>query len=114
MNPTLVGDNGLELNSKGFLLNYNDWTKEVAEAIAAENGLELTECHWVAISFLRDYYQTYEIPPSPRVLINTIGHELVAQGAPCTRKTLDVLFPDGGCKQACRIAGLPDYYCNAC
>ncbi len=104
---------GLELNNKGFLVNYDDWDKEIAAALAAENGLKLTECHWIAIDYLRDYFKTYAIPPSPRVLISAIGDKL-SQGAPCTRKTLNALFPDGGCKQACRIAGLPDYYCNAC
>jgi tRNA 2-thiouridine synthesizing protein E len=113
MLSTPVATHGLDLNKKGFLVRFEDWDKDVAEALAAENGLELTECHWVAIDFFRDYFQTYDVPPSPRVLIQTIGDKL-SQGAPCTRKTLSALFPEGGCKQACRIAGLPNYYCNAC
>ncbi len=113
MLSTPAATEGLNFNKKGFLVNFDDWNREVAEAIAAEKGLELTECHWVAIDFLRDYFQTYELPPSPRVLIKSIGDKL-SEGAPCTRKTLDALFPWGGCKEACRIAGLPDFYCNAC
>ena len=65
------------------------------------------------IGFLRDYYRKYETSPSPRVVVGGIGHKLTLN-APCTRKTLEALFPQGGCKQACRIAGLPDYYCHAC
>ncbi len=113
MQSTPVATDGLEFNKKGFLVNFDDWNREVAAAIAAEHGLALTDCHWVAIEFLRDYYKVYELPPSPRVLIKTVGDKL-AEGAPCTRKTLDALFPAGGCKEACRIAGLPDFYCNAC
>ena len=42
------------LNSKGFLADFAEWTDEVGKALAAEEGLELTDCHWTAIHFLRD------------------------------------------------------------
>jgi tRNA 2-thiouridine synthesizing protein E len=46
-------------------------------------------------------------------VIKAVGEKLI-QNARCTRKALEALFPQGGCKQACRIAGLPDYYCHSC
>jgi tRNA 2-thiouridine synthesizing protein E len=108
-----VAGRELELNNEGFLADFHAWNQEVAEAIAKEQGLELTECHWTVINFLRGYYDELEHPPSPRLIIKGIGEKLTLN-APCTRKTLDALFPQGGCKQACQIAGLPDYYCHAC
>jgi tRNA 2-thiouridine synthesizing protein E len=113
MSATLIAGRELETDHRGYLVNFEDWDKAVAESVAAEEGLSLTDCHWAVINFLRDYYGEFEHPPSPRLIVRGIGEQLTLN-APCTRKTLDALFPDGGCKQACRIAGLPDYYCHAC
>jgi tRNA 2-thiouridine synthesizing protein E len=103
----------LDLNHNGHLARFDDWNREVAEALAEHEGLNLTESHWNVIDYLRDYYEKFETSPSPRLVVKDVGHKLTLN-APCTRKTLDALFPDGGCKQACRIAGLPEYYCQAC
>ena len=108
-----IADRELELNHHGHLARFDDWNKEVAEVLAEKEGLILTECHWSVINYLREYYREYETSPSPRLIVKDIGHKLTLN-APCTRKTLDALFPDGGCTQACRIAGLPEYYCHSC
>jgi tRNA 2-thiouridine synthesizing protein E len=110
MLATQIAGRNLELNRKGHLARFDDWDRDIAEALANEEGLTLSECHWSVINFLRGYYATHEIPPSPRVVIKTIGHEISAH-VRCTHKHLQSLFPRGGLKQACRIAGLPDYYC---
>lgn len=113
MSATQIAGRQLEVNAKGYLLNFSDWDEAVAESIAAEEGVSLSDCHWTVIRFLRDYYGEFEHPPSPRLVIRGIGERLTLN-APCTRRTLEGLFPGGGCKQACRIAGLPDYYCHGC
>jgi len=113
MSAMQIAGRELAVNHKGYLVDFDAWDKEVAEAIAKEEGLTLSECHWAVINFLRDYYGEFEHPPSPRLVIKGIGERLT-MNAPCTRKTLEALFPTGGCKPACRIAGLPDYYCHAC
>lgn len=102
----------IALGPKGFLADFETWDEEVAERLAQEDGLELQECHWTAIRCIRAYYQKYQVPPSPRVLIQHIGQRL--PGVRCTYSTLKELFPKGGCKQACRLAGLPDYYRMSC
>ena len=103
----------LDLNDTGYLTSFADWNREVALALAEGDGLTLKDDHWKVIEFLRNYYTTHEIPPSPRVVIKSIGHE-ISPHVPCTRQQLMDLFPQGGCRQACRIAGLPDYYCTGC
>ena len=113
MSAMQIAGRELDLNAKGFLADFGAWDKEVAEVIAADEGLALSECHWKVIDFLRDYYATHEIPAPPRLIVKEIGHELETAG-PCRQRDLKALFPDGGCKQACRIAGLPDYYCFSC
>jgi TusE/DsrC/DsvC family sulfur relay protein len=102
----------VEFGAKGFLVNFDDWDEALAQALAKQEGLALGECHWKAIHFIRKYYQENEIPPTPKVMIREIGDELHEYR--CTYKTLKQMFPGGGCKQACRLAGLPDYYCHAC
>jgi tRNA 2-thiouridine synthesizing protein E len=102
----------IAFSPKGFLASFDAWDEEVAEQLAKEDGLELKECHWTAIRFIRDFYLKFEVPPSPRVLIRDVGDKLL--GVRCTYRTLKELFPKGGCRQACRLAGLPDYYCPSC
>lgn len=112
MSARQIAGRRLELNKKGYLARFQDWDRETALALAADEGVALTECHWKALEFLRAYYDTHAIPPSPRVVVKSIGHELSVH-VPCTRKHFAAMFPGGG-EQACRIAGLPDYYCHGC
>lgn len=108
-----IADRDLPLNRKGFLVSFDDWDQEVANAMAAEQGLVLTRRHWIVIGFLREYYHEFGHPPSPKNVIQAVGNE-ISPHVPCTRKTLEGLFPVGGCKQACHIAGLPEYFCHSC
>jgi dissimilatory sulfite reductase related protein len=102
----------VQLNEDGYLENFDDWDEDVGKAIAANDHLDLVDCHWEAIRFLRDYYREHGIPASARLMIKEVGHKL--NQFRCTNRDLKRLFPRGGCKQACRIAGLPEYYCHAC
>jgi tRNA 2-thiouridine synthesizing protein E len=113
MTAVQIAGRDVLFNKKGHLASFRDWDNELADALAAEEGLKLSDCHWTVINFLREYYAFHEMPPSPKVIIREIGHQVSAH-TPCTRKSLDSLFPSGGCKQACRIAGLPEYYCHSC
>lgn len=113
MTAMQVAGREVRFNNKGLLASFHDWDNDLAEALAADDGIELTDCHWTVINFMREYYAFHEIPPSPKVMIRAIGTQ-VSMHTPCTRRTLDNLFPEGGCRQACRIAGLPDFYCHSC
>lgn len=108
-----VAGRELGFDSHGFMTEFDAWNEDIAREMAAEEGLELTECHWKVIHFLRDYYYTYETPPSPQVVLKTLADKLI-DNVHCTRKNLERVFPKGGCKQACRLAGLPRHYCPAC
>lgn len=100
------------LNDKGFLTSFTDWDESVARALAEQDGLELTDCHWIVLRFLRNFYENYEVNPTEGRLIKEIGQQLTP--FKCTRRTLTEMFPLGGCKHACRLAGLPDYFCYGC
>ena len=108
-----VNGAALVLNAKGMLINVDDWSEEVARAMARQDDFELNDCHWAAIHFLRDYYHEFEVAASPRIMIREVGNKMSSSGK-CSGKTLKKLFPKGGCKHACRLAGLPMEYCNSC
>lgn len=95
----------IELDEEGFLTNLGDWTKDVADYLAAEEKVEMTESHWEVIDFLREYYDEYQIAPAVRVLTKAIGKKLGPDKG--NNKYLYELFPYGPAKQACKIGGLP-------
>ena len=85
----------VDVNEEGYLTDASQWTKEVAAAIAKEEGIsELTDGHWKVIDFLRDDSGL----PTIRRLKKVGGVET---------KVLYDLFPDGPLKKATKIAGLP-------
>jgi len=95
----------IEVDEDGYMANWNDWTPEVAEAIAKAEGLELTPERWEVINFLRDYYQEYQIAPMIKILVKELAKKLGEEKG--NTKYLYQLYPAGPAKQACKIAGLP-------
>ena len=94
-----------ETDEEGYLANLNDWNKDLAEAMATEDKINLSEDHWEIINFLREYYEEYQIAPAVRVLTKAVGKKLGKDKG--NSKYLYELFPYGPGKQACKFAGLP-------
>jgi len=94
-----------EADEEGYLINLAEWNKELADLIAKDEGIEMTEAHWEVVDFLREYYNEYQIAPAVRVLTKAIGKKLGPEKG--NSKYLYELFPYGPAKQACKIAGLP-------
>jgi len=93
------------LDSEGYLQQLEDWSPSVAEQLAGQADLALTEAHWEVIHLLREFYQTYEHAPAMRPLVKAVGMKL---GADKGRSIyLMKLFPDSPAKLAAKIAGLP-------
>jgi tRNA 2-thiouridine synthesizing protein E len=99
MTMTLIANAPVDVDTEGFLVDSAQWNKEIAEAIAAENGIpDLTERHWLVIEFMRDRYLQTGAAPS----IRSLGKE---SGVPV--KELYELFPNGPAKLAAKIGGIP-------
>ncbi len=89
----------VEVDEEGFLAEPGQWTRQIGEEIAAEDGIDqLTERHWLVIDFMRSTYLESGAAPS----IRTLGK---ASGVPI--KELYQLFPKGPAKRAAKIAGIP-------
>ena len=58
------GAKQIALDERGFLTNPNDWSVDVAQAIAQHEGLEtLSDEQMAIIKFLREYYNTFHYFP---------------------------------------------------
>lgn len=103
--PLEIAGKQYETDEEGYLQTRDDWSEEVANAIASSEGIEMNTNHWEVVNFLREYYDEYQIAPAVRVLTKAIGKKLGPDKG--NSKYLYELFPYGPAKQACKIAGLP-------
>ncbi|MDH5657624.1 MAG: TusE/DsrC/DsvC family sulfur relay protein [Spirochaetia bacterium] len=88
----------------GYMRDRELWSEEVAEALAAREGIVLTDEHWELLRYLRSYYEEYLISPNVKILVK---HLRQVSGAETDTKKLYELFPRGPSFQGCKIAGLP-------
>lgn len=94
----------LARDNEGFLLDPDDWSHEVARALAAEAELELSDAHWQVIEFIRESYATSQVVPEARKLLRFMKASWGPERA--TRRYLYSLFPTGYGQTACKIAGM--------
>lgn len=86
------------MDDEGYLTNHAQWNRDIAVALALEEGINLTDGHWKVIEFIdRDYREKGVVPGMRRM--NKVG------GIPT--KELYSLYPDGPIKKAAKISGYP-------
>ena len=100
-----IAGKSVEVDEEGYLVNLADWDEGVADYLAKEEKVEMSQNHWEVVNFLREYYSEYQIAPAIRVLTKAIAKKLGPDKG--NNKYLYELFPYGPAKQACKIAGLP-------
>ncbi|QFU01614.1 Sulfurtransferase TusE [Halomonas sp. THAF5a] len=100
-----INDKQFGLDPEDYLVDMAQWSPEVAEALAQEEGIELTEEHWEVLHVLRDFYARYEMAPAMRPLVKAVGKVL----GPEKGRSIHLmrLFPGSPAKVAARLAGLP-------
>jgi tRNA 2-thiouridine synthesizing protein E len=105
--PYEVNSRTLEATENGYLVNQDDWDKDVAAAIAAAEGLALTQDHWDVIDYLRDAWFNHNgEQPNNRAILKAMQEKW--EGRKVDNKTLFDLFPGNPSKQAGKVAGLPE------
>ena len=103
MGLTLSGTE-IELDDEGYLLDPGDWSPEVAELLANEIDIELTDERLEIVNFVREHFEERECIPEMRTLLKTLRDRHGKETA--TRKYVYNLFPYGYGQQACKIAGM--------
>ena len=94
----------MQIDEEGYLVDPAQWNEQVAEALARQEHIVLSDEHWAVIRFMREYYETHQIAPDARHVIKHLAEYKGAGKA--GRNDLFVLFPYGYVKQACKIAGM--------
>ncbi len=95
----------VETTDNGYLVNLEDWSEAVAEAIAKVEGIELTQQHWDIIHYLREeHFDNGGNEPNERTILKDMGKKW---GSKPTSKDMYTLFPAMPSKQGRMIAGLP-------
>lgn len=101
----VIDSREIELDKEGFLKNLTDWNESVANALAKNENILLTEAHWEIIYLVREFYQTFQISPSMRALVKRTEQQLGAEKGKSIY--LLQLFPVSPAKFVSKIAGLP-------
>lgn len=89
-------------DEEGYLFEPLDWNEDLAKQFALLEGIQLTEDHWDALRFMREYYTDHQIAPDVRHVMKHLEKRLGAD----SRNAIFELFPYGYVKQACKIAGM--------
>ncbi len=88
----------VDVDAEGFLTDFSKWTREIAAAVAKEEGIAgLTPAHWKVIEFMQKEFRETGQAPSVR--------KLNKSGVVSTKELYE-LFPGGPAKKAAKIAGL--------
>lgn len=100
-----VNGKTIALDGNGNLVNTADWDEDVGSALAAKEGIELTQDHWDVISYLREqYFDQGGAQPMERVILKEMAKRWNRK---ITSKDMYKLFPLAPSKQGNKVAGLP-------
>ena len=78
------------------------WDESVAESIASEEGIDLTDDHWQLVRALQEYYSKSE-RPHLRQITDALEESFHSKGG---MKYLHQTIPNGPVAIGCRLAGL--------
>ncbi|GFM81936.1 sulfurtransferase [Pseudomonas cichorii] len=105
MKQLIVAERSIALDKDGFLRDLNDWSLEVAHALAAEEGIALSAEHVEILELLRDFHAEFQLSPATRPLIKYTALKLGPEKG--NSMHLNRLFNGTPAKLAAKLAGLP-------
>lgn len=89
-------------DEEGYLVEPGEWNEDLAEYLARQEDITLTDDHWDVIRFMREYYEEHQIAPDARYVIKHLSGRMGSEA----RNALFRMFAYGYVKQACKIAGM--------
>ncbi|MCQ4310936.1 TusE/DsrC/DsvC family sulfur relay protein [Pseudomonas stutzeri] len=105
MSALIVNGMSIAIDQEGFLVDLDEWTEPVAEALASAEGLSLEAEHWEVLRLLREFYQEFQLSPATRPLIKYTALKLGPEKG--NSMHLNRLFKGTPAKLAAKLAGLP-------
>lgn len=105
MKQLIVDGHSIALDKDGYLQHLEDWSEAVAEALALEEDLKLSEDHWEILQLLRAFHAEFQLSPATRPLIKYVAGKLGADKGNSAH--LNRLFNGTPAKLAAKLAGLP-------
>jgi TusE/DsrC/DsvC family sulfur relay protein len=93
---TLV-NNAVEFTADGYLKNMDQWTPELANELAAKEGITLTDKHFEVLNWLRAKQKE-----GVQLSMRKVGASGIVD-----IKQLYQLFPGGPLKISSKLAGIP-------
>ena len=90
------GGSTVTVDAEGFMDDSTQWSREVAEGIAGELGIALTDRHWVVLDFVRKDATDQGEPP---------GVRRITKLTDVSMKEMYQLFPKGPGILASKLAG---------
>ena len=73
-----VNGNTLETNPNGYLENIDEWSEDVANVIAEEEGVTMSDKHWDVVNFLRDeYVNNSSNQPNDRNIVKAMAKKCI-------------------------------------
>ena len=100
-----IDGRSIELDEDLCLCHLSDWNEQVAEALAAQEGIQLSAQHWQVLHAVREFYQEFELSPANRALVKYMAQRFGKEIG--NSMHLNSLFQGKPAKLAARIAGLP-------
>ncbi len=96
METTIAGYK-INTTEDGYLTDFSQWTKEIGEGLAKEQGIEMTDKHWEVVEFLQQKHKE-------EVALSIRG---IKKSGVIDIKSFYALFPGGPLKKSTLIAGIP-------
>ena len=80
----------LAVDFEGYLVDPAQWNEQVAEELARQERIVLTDEHWAVIRFMREYYEQHHIAPDARHVMKHLA-ELKGAGQGGTQRPVRAL-----------------------
>lgn len=87
----------VKFDAEGYMLDGNAWTMDICKALAAREGITLTDRHMVVVNYARSEWKAKGEAPTLRG---------ITKNTDVGTKELYSLFPGGPGKLAAKISGL--------
>jgi len=98
MTSLKLNNGSVALDEEGHLANVDEWSEEIAHALAERDGIPLTDDHMAVIRTIRAYYEKNGVAPMLT---------LICKECDKSYKEIRTLFQKQPGKRAAKFAGLP-------